>query len=75
MITVQDLESLNLTLIAGRQNRYAYKGFVGQLLDNGTYVFLGFSPPITTLVDLRYLLMLIDYQHESSFSGYPSSDN
>jgi hypothetical protein len=56
-------------------NCYAYKGFLGQLLDNSTYVFLGFSPPVTTLADLRYLLMLIDYQQESSFSGYPSSDN
>jgi len=36
---------------------------------------LGFNPPITTLSDLKYMLMLIDYQQESSFSGYPSSDN
>jgi hypothetical protein len=75
MITVQDLEALNFSLIPGRPGRYSYKGFVGQLLENGTYTFLGFNPPITTLADLKYMLMLIDYNEQASSVGYPHHEN
>jgi hypothetical protein len=75
MITAQHLTSLGFVPLPGRLGRYSYKGFVGKLLGSGVYTFLGFNSPITTLSDLKYMLMLIDYQQESSFSGYPSSDN
>ncbi|QIP16800.1 hypothetical protein G8759_31245 [Spirosoma aureum] len=60
----------------GRPGRYNYRGFHGYLRASaGLFFFHGFSFGIGTVTDLKYLLMLIDYQHASPTFSFPPSTN
>ncbi|QDK80853.1 hypothetical protein EXU85_20460 [Spirosoma sp. KCTC 42546] len=75
-ITHTALLDLGFTELFNRPQRYVYKGVTGRLqADTGTFHFHGFSPMITTLEDLKYMIMIIDYNHQATFVGYPSHDN
>jgi len=43
--------------------------------ENGSFHFHGFSPMISTILDLKYVLMLIEYNNEATFTPYPSNFN
>ncbi|AUD00958.1 hypothetical protein [Spirosoma pollinicola] len=70
------LISLGFVELSGRKTRYAYKGVTGRLsVEAGLFFFHGFNPGIGTVTDLRYMLMLIDYNHQATFVAYPSQLN
>jgi hypothetical protein len=61
MITNEVLLSLGFT--HQRANRYSYKGILGQLTpETGSFQFEGLSPALYTIVDLKFILTLIDQQ-------------
>ncbi|GAB2547355.1 hypothetical protein [Spirosoma aerophilum] len=70
------LRSLGFVEIFNRPGRYVYKGVTGRLLaEAGTFHFHGFGPAIGFLTDLRYMMMLIDYNHKAREVPYPSHYN
>ena len=65
-ITHDHLLGLGLFELYNRPGRYEYKGVTGRLsVETGTFHLYGFGPAINTLSDLKYLLMLIDYQDKA----------
>lgn len=65
-ITHDHILSLGLIELYNRPGRYEYKGVIGRLsVETGTFHLYGFGPAISTVSDLKYLLMLIDYQEKT----------
>ncbi|ARK09051.1 hypothetical protein A6C57_01260 [Fibrella sp. ES10-3-2-2] len=75
MITHDLLLSLGFVELPNRPQRYAYKGWTGRLNDNCTFVFHGLSLSVTDSIDLKYLLMLIDYNENATVNPYPFHEN
>ncbi|GAB3949480.1 hypothetical protein GCM10028805_25760 [Spirosoma harenae] len=75
-ITPALLIYLGFTAVADRSDTYNYKGIAGRMVeDMGQFYFLGFSQPVIKEVDLRFLLMLIDYQPDESLPSFDVSLN
>ncbi|WP_420146560.1 hypothetical protein [Spirosoma sp.] len=75
-ITHKLLLQLGFTELFNRPLCYAYKDVIGILdLINGTFYFSGCSLVVSKKSDLKYMLMLIDYQYQSTITGYPVSLN
>ncbi|GAB3959121.1 hypothetical protein GCM10028805_54640 [Spirosoma harenae] len=75
-ITPALLIYLGFTAVPDRSDTYDYKGITGRLVDDmGQFYFLGFSLPITREIDLRFQLMLIDYQSDESMPSFDVSLN
>ena len=75
-ITRNILLELGFIEVIGRSTRYSYKGFTGRLnAQTGQFYFHGFNPGINQVSDLRYMMLLIDHNYESSFVGYPANLN
>ncbi|GAB3550108.1 hypothetical protein [Spirosoma fluminis] len=75
-ITHDVLLRLGFIEIPNRLNRYSYKGVTGRLEpEEGRFVFHGLSFPVEQLSDLKYLLMLIDYNHQVTLQPYPFHQN
>jgi hypothetical protein len=56
------LINLGFVKSPGANKRYRYKSVVGHLLEgSGRFYFRGFDPEQGTLVELTYLLRMIDY--------------
>lgn len=59
-----------------RRDYWLYKNVGGTLFpEAGLFFFAGFGPCIGTISDLKYLLMLIDYNWQASLKPYPSHEN
>ena len=70
-ITSALLIYLGFSAIPDRLDTYDYKGITGRLVaDLGQFYFRGLSQPITKEVDLRFQLMLIDYQPDESPTSF-----
>lgn len=75
-ITHDILISLGFVALPNRPTRYAYKQVTGRLMaESGLFFFHGFNPGIGTVTDLKYLLMLIDYNWQATMTPYPSNHN
>lgn len=71
-ITHEQLIQLGFMPDRSKAGRYNYKGVHGYLTETGFY-FHGLSPALNQPSDLKYMQMLIDYQHESSELLYPGA--
>lgn len=59
-----------------RRDYWLYKNVGGTLsCQAGLFFFAGFAPGIGTILDLKYLLMLIDYNWKASLEPYPGNQN
>ncbi|GAB3953227.1 hypothetical protein GCM10028805_36470 [Spirosoma harenae] len=75
-ITPALLMYLGFTAAPDRLDTYDYKGITGRLVEaTGEFYFRGFSLPITSEVDLRFQLMLIDYHPDESLPSFDVSLN
>lgn len=74
-ITHTSLLELGFTELFNRPGRYIYKGVTGRLLPEGRFHFHGFSPMIEQLSDLKYMMMLINYNYQATVEPYPSHLN
>lgn len=76
MITHDLLIQLGFIDVPNRPQRLAYKGWTGRLdSEKGTFNFHGLSLGVTDPVDLKYLLMLIDYNQNATVKPYPFHEN
>jgi hypothetical protein len=73
-ITHEVLLSLGFVEIPNRPELYHYKGIIGRL-KFGWFLFHGFGMEITTLANLKFMLMLIDYPEETTVKPYPNNFN
>ncbi|UHG93288.1 hypothetical protein [Spirosoma oryzicola] len=71
-ITEEQLLQLGFMPDRGKEGRYNYRGFHGYLSESGFY-FHRLSLGIDKPGDLKYIQMLIDYQHESTETFYPGA--
>ena len=54
-----------------QNNIYSYKGITGQLVSQiGKFYFQGYSQTVSREMDLRFMLMLIDYQPDESLPSF-----
>ncbi|MFD2937087.1 hypothetical protein [Spirosoma flavum] len=75
-ITHEILLKLGFTELFNRPSRYVYKGVTGRLLaERGTFHFHGFGPAIERLSDLKYMLMITDYNYNATVVPYPNNYN
>ncbi|MBC3787159.1 hypothetical protein [Spirosoma utsteinense] len=75
-ITYDLLISLGFLKDTKRVERNRYKGVIGSLHQlSSLFPFEGFARAIVTVADLKYLVMLIDYNDQASEGPYPSHEN
>lgn len=74
-ITHDHLIAAGFIELFNRPGRYVYKGVTGRLLPEGRFHFHGFSPMIEQLSDLKYMIMVIDYNYQATVDPYPSHLN
>lgn len=75
-ITKDILLALGFVKDPRRKTRYFYKNVSGNWSrEAGIFYFHGFGHGIGFVSDLKYLLMLIDYNWQASLEPYPGNQN